>query len=318
MVSQARASLRSAQGSALAPTLAVSLHDVAPATWPACQRVLAAIDAVAVRAAVRVPVALLVVPRFRGVDSARDAQFIGAVEARLAQGDEAVLHGWTHVDDQPLRRPFDLLRRRVYTAGEGEFAALDRMEALRRVHAGVGWFAARGWPLRGFVAPAWLMSRGARAALADTPLAYAGTRRELLLLAAGDRLFAPSMCWSTRSAWRRALSSPVNALLAGLNVRRPLLRLALHPHDADHPRVLRSWQAALLAALASRRACTEGEVADRWIGSDWNAVDTETLEDIEEPLAASVDTTPTLAEAVSAQLPTVSEEGQTSSVLRPA
>ncbi len=246
--------------SAMAPTLAVSLHDVAPATWCACERVLAAVAAVA-----PIPVALLVVPRYRGVDSAYDRRFLRAIDARLTQGDEAVLHGWTHVDDSPVRRPFDLLARRVYTAGEGEFAALDRMDALRRLHAGVGWFAARGWPLRGFVAPAWLMSRAARAALVDTPLQYAATRRELLLLSAGQTLFAPSLCWSTRSRWRRAASTPWNALLALVNARRPLLRLALHPGDADHREVMRSWQSELHAALQVRVARTEGDVADDWI-----------------------------------------------------
>jgi hypothetical protein len=248
------------------PTLSVSLHDVAPATWPACERVLRAIEAVA-----PVRVALLVVPRYRGVDSARDPQFMQAIEARIKRGDEVVLHGWTHVDDSPLQRPWgqpiDLLRRRVYTAGEGEFAALDRMEALRRIHAGVGWFGAQGWPLRGFVAPAWLMSRGARAALLDTPLQYAATRGELLLLAAGTTVRAPSLCWSTRSGLRRSLSPPWNALLGLINSTRPLLRIALHPQDADHDAVRESWQRALFAALQTRVARTEGEVADDWIAA---------------------------------------------------
>lgn len=244
------------------PTLAVSLHDVAPATWPACERVLRAIDAVA-----PVRVALLVVPRYRGIDSARDRGFLRAIERRIARGDEVVLHGWTHVDDMPLQRPLDLLRRRVYTAGEGEFAALDRMETLRRVQAGVQWFGARGWPLRGFVAPAWLMSRAAREALVDTPLQYAATRRRLLLLAAGTAIAAPSFCWSTRSRTRRALSRVWNALLGAVHAQAPLLRLALHPNDADHADVLASWQAALLHALHTRRARTEGEVADDWIAA---------------------------------------------------
>ncbi len=253
---------RPADPLALAPTLSVSLHDVAPATWCACERVLAAVAAVA-----PIPVALLVVPRYRGVDSAHDRRFLRAIDARLGNGDEAVLHGWTHVDDAPVRRPFELLSRRVYTAGEGEFAALDRLDALRRLHAGVGWFAARGWPLRGFVAPAWLMSRAARAALADTPLQYAATRREVLLLTAGQTLMAPSLCWSTRSRWRRAASRPWNAVLAMINARRPLLRLALHPGDADHPDVMASWQSALHAALEQRVARTEGDVADDWIAA---------------------------------------------------
>lgn len=253
----ARRQLRTVQ-----PTVAVSLHDVAPATWPACRRVLAAIAAVA-----PLRVALLIVPHYRGVDAATDAAFLRALDARLAQGDEPVLHGWLHVDDVPARSPLAFARRRFYTAAEGEFAALDRQETLRRIHAGVQWFAKRGWPLRGFVPPAWLMSRAARAALADTPLHYAALRSEVLLLTAGRRLAGPSLCWSTRAAWRRALSVPLNAVLARRHATVPLLRIALHPHDADHPQVLASWQRALATALATRSARTEGEVADDWIAA---------------------------------------------------
>jgi len=43
------------------------------------------------------------------------------------------------------------------TPGEGEFWALSEREATRRIEAGVAWFRAQGWPLAGFVAPAWLL-----------------------------------------------------------------------------------------------------------------------------------------------------------------
>lgn len=248
-----------ADASDLGPrTLSVSLHDVAPATWCACERVLVALQEAA---GARLPVALLVVPFYRGVDSALDRDFLRAIEARAATGDELVLHGYTHVDESPRpRAPIEVLRRRAYTAGEGEFSDLDREEALRRLHAGLDWFRARGWPVAGFVAPAWLMSDAARAALLETPLAYAAMRTELLLLARGIRLLAPSLVYSTRAAWRRALSPPVNHVLAARHAHRQHLRLALHPHDADHALVLRSWRQLLRRACADRRPCTEGEL----------------------------------------------------------
>lgn len=239
--------------------LCVSLHDVAPATWPACERVLAALTA----ASAPLRVALLVVPRYRGVDSALDRIFLRAIETRAALGDELVLHGYTHVDEAPQRgwaRPLDVLRRRVYTAGEGEFSSLEADEALRRVHAGLDWFRARGWSTSGFVAPAWLLSRAARRALDETGLAYSCTRAELLLLQQRRSLVAPSLVYSTRSPWRRAVSVQFNRALLAANHDRRILRLALHPHDADHAKVRRSWQCLLRRALASRMACTEGQV----------------------------------------------------------
>lgn len=243
-----------------ARSLCISMHDVAPATWTGCERVL---DAMAQCSATRLPVALLIVPRYRGVDSARDRRFLRAIEARAAAGDELVLHGYTHVDEQPAQgwAPLDVLRRRVYTAGEGEFSALERGEAMRRIEAGLAWFAALGWPVTGFVAPAWLMSAGARAALHDTPLHYASTRSELLLLPERRTVAAPSLVYSTRTAWRRSLSLQLNPALAFVNRSRPVLRLALHPGDAQHGPVRASWQALLEAALATRRAQTEGSVA---------------------------------------------------------
>ncbi len=249
-----------------ARSLSVSLHDVAPATWPACERVLDAIAQVERLTQARVPVALLVVPRYRGVDSALDRGFLRAIEARASAGDELVLHGYTHVDEHaPVgwAAPFDVLRRRVYTASEGEFSALARDEASRRIEAGLAWFAARGWPVRGFVAPAWLMSQGTHAALHDTPLAYAGTRTELLLLRSGERVGAPSLVYSTRNAWRRAMSLRFNPALARLSAPRPLLRLALHPADGQYGDVRASWEGLLQAALLTRRACTEGDLVDQ-------------------------------------------------------
>src|SRR3569623_1658441 len=101
--------------------LCVSLHDVAPATWPACRRLLAMLDGIG-----QLPVRLLVVHdnNNRGcVDNV--AAFVRAIEARRARGDEVVLHGYHHLDERLTgSQPLDWLQRRVYTAGEGEFAAL--------------------------------------------------------------------------------------------------------------------------------------------------------------------------------------------------
>ena len=239
------------------PQAAVSvvLHDVAPATWPACARLLEMIDGCG-----DVPVTLLVVPDYhhRG-RIGDDAVFRKAIEQRLARGDELVLHGLHHLDDSapPARGPLQWTTRRLYTASEGEFAALDEATAERLMRAGLEQFAALDWPVRGFIAPAWLMSDGTRAALERLPFAYTSTRRALYALPDWREYRYPSLVWSVRSAWRRGASRIVNAAQAWRLRDAPLLRLGLHPADAAHPAVVTVWHDTLRQALRTRQAVTK-------------------------------------------------------------
>src|SRR5262249_34000451 len=158
-------------------TVCISVHDVAPATWPRCERLLGMLDACGAS-----PVTLLVVPdyhRLGRIDG--HPAFLRALERRLARGDEIALHGYHHLDDAaPPRGPLDWFARRALTQSEGEFAALAADEALARIARGVALMAALGWTVRGFVAPAWLLGRGARVALSSrtggSGFAYTTTR----------------------------------------------------------------------------------------------------------------------------------------------
>ena len=58
---------------------------------------------------------------------------------------------------------------------------------------------------------------------------------------------------STRSGWRRGLSLVWNGSLAWRQRNAPVLRLELHPQDADHPSVLRCWSRMLATALRTRQ-----------------------------------------------------------------
>jgi len=241
--------------------LAVSMHDVAPATWERCQRVLTAVREVA-----DIPVTLLVVPAYHGQCSAQLA-FEAQMTARLRRGDELALHGYFHCDPQAPTGLVDWLRRRVYTV-EGEFAALCEREACERIHLGQRWFAANGWPLSGFVAPAWLLSQGAWLALrTNRDLLYTTTLTRLHLLQPADSLRAPCLTYSTRSAARTLGSLLWNSVLARSTAPLPLVRLGLHPDDADDAAVRRSWQRCLARLLEDRRAVTKAEFARAWAGS---------------------------------------------------
>lgn len=233
----------------MSPALAVVVHDVAPSTLADCERVLAEVRAVA-----PVPLTLLAVPRYHGLGMRAD--FERRLDAALADGHEVALHGYTHVDPGVPRDLVDYALRRWYTNREGEFAGLARDEASRRLAAGRAWFAARGWPLHGFVAPAWLMSEGAWQAVEEAGIEYACTLTSIVVFRARRRLASRALVFSTRSAWRRAASIGWNAAVAAAQRRAALLRLELHPGDADYPAIRRSWQRLLERALRGRRALT--------------------------------------------------------------
>lgn len=234
--------------------LVVVLHDAAPATWADCERVRECVREIA-----PLPITWLAVPRYHG--AARDARFEAALDAALARGDELALHGFTHRDEGLPQGAIDRLRRRFYTAGEGEFAALSRGAAAHRIALGRRWFEACGWPLAGFVAPAWLMSPGTLEALDAQGFEYTCTLSRIVSLASRTSLHSQAIVYSTRAAWRRAASLGWNAALAQLQRARPLLRFELHPRDARHAPVRRSWMRLLEAALREREATTLREAA---------------------------------------------------------
>ncbi|MDQ2928954.1 MAG: polysaccharide deacetylase family protein [Pseudomonadota bacterium] len=228
----------------------VVLHDVAPSTRAACSRVLKAISEVA-----ELPLTLLAVPNYHG--DAPDRDFDAWLGQRLKRGDELALHGYTHRDDLPAKGWLDRLRRNHYTRGEGEFWALPEAEAKERVDAGRAWFGANDWPLHGFVAPAWLL--GAQAWPALKGFEYTMTLRQIVRLPGRDAVTSQSVVYSTSSGWRRRTSLLWNAVVARKERSNALLRIELHPRDADFKSVRRSWQAILERALRDRRVSTVAE-----------------------------------------------------------
>lgn len=253
--------MRSGDAGMMEPSLCVVLHDVSPVTWAACQRVIDAVGEVA-----PVPMTLLAVPRYHGAP--RDPAFEDLLTRRCECGDELALHGYTHLDDSRPSGVVDALRRRWYTAGEGEFASLRADDAAGRLLAGARWFQENGWPLYGFVAPAWLMSPGTWEALALLPLTYTATLRRLYALPRRHMLTSQSIVYSTRARWRRATSLMWNRALhhAGQDAQM-LVRFELHPHDADYPIIRRSWQRLLAWHLQYRRAYTVADFVRQWQGS---------------------------------------------------
>ena len=241
-------------------TLCIALHDVAPATWPRCERLLAMLDGIGARA-----VTLLVVPDFHRRGAAeRDPEFIAAIEARRERGDEIALHGYAHLDESaPPRSPSAWFRRRVLTDAEGEFSALECDAAAHRIAAGRDMLARIGWAVDGFVPPAWLASRGTREALAASDLLYTTTHTSLVDLRRGMAIDAPSVTASSRSTWRRAMSKRWLHAARWATRASGIVRAGLHPADADHPDLLAVWRSLLADWLLEREPMTKRDAVLR-------------------------------------------------------
>lgn len=240
--------------------LCVSIHDVSPHTWPSCQRLLQAIGAVA-----KIPVTLLVVPAYHRFPDIDTAHYDRLLEQRLACGDELALHGYNHLDDGPapgsLRERFT---RHVYTLGEGEFAAIDADDARQRLEKGLAWFRRRGWPVDGFVAPAWLLGDGAWQALGDFPFKYTTTLKHFYLLPERQALLSPSLVYAARNAWSRQASRALNSVMSRAIAALPLVRLGLHPNDANYPSLVAHYQKLIGYLLTTRKAMTKSAFANQW------------------------------------------------------
>ncbi|MBW1645415.1 MAG: polysaccharide deacetylase family protein [Deltaproteobacteria bacterium] len=234
-------------------SLAIVLHDVAPATWPRYRSFVAEVDRLG-----EIPLTLLVVPNYhrQGLLTSQSA-FCAEMDSRRQRGDELVLHGYAHQDELPLLwSPVDYCRRRIFTH-EGEFYPLTAAMAHRRLQAGIELFRRLGWPLTGFVAPAWLLGAGSRAALAATPLRYTSDPGNLYRLPTFTRIPAPTLVWSAGSRWRRGASWCWNEARRRRHQAAPLLRLGLHPVDMEHRFSRHYWLATLEKLLASRQPVTK-------------------------------------------------------------
>lgn len=247
------------------PMLCVSIHDVAPDTWEECARL-----ARAMRRDADIRLTWLVVPRFHdrpgdarnGVD---ERAMRAGLDAALERGDELALHGYTHLDDAPVRAgPIGALVRTVYTEREGEFAAIDEAEARRRIELGLAWFRARGWPVSGFVAPAWLLGEQAWHAVHAFPFLYTTTFTHFHLLQQKREVFSPSLVYAARNKGGRALSPVAASTTAYLLKDAPLVRFSLHPRDAHYPALVRHAQHLIARLLESRMPLTKAAFAQAY------------------------------------------------------
>lgn len=235
------------------PALLISLHDVAPPSWPLYRDFIAELADLP-----GLCYTLLVVPHFhRGVAAGDDPDFHAAMAARQEAGDELVLHGFTHTDDgPPPKTPGGILRRRLMTH-EGEFAALGADEARRRIAAGLKLCREQGWRVRGFVPPGWVSNAPSRRAISEAGFAYRTDTGAIYGLPEERRLPMPTLVMSSRSGWRRVLFTALNRWRLYRYRDQPVIRLALHPVDLRFPGSRHFWLDVIRQLHTERRALTK-------------------------------------------------------------
>ena len=237
-------------------TLVVSLHDVSPRTRAECAEILGQLAALGVPRC-----SLLVIPdhHHRGHFLA-DADCAAWLRAQAAAGHELVMHGYYH---QRARREGESVSAkwttRIYTADEGEFYDLDRPAAAALVSKAREDFRQLGVEPAGFIAPAWLLSAEAEAALRELGCEYTTRLGSVAELQTSRVWPSQSLVWSVRSAWRRQVSRAWNELLFRRLTANPLLRISIHPVDLRHPQIWRQIRELVSRASADREPLTYHE-----------------------------------------------------------
>jgi predicted deacetylase len=236
--------------SAAAKTLIVSLHDAHPGSAAAIEQQIAFLAAYGIKAA-----SLLVVPDFHHeAPIAKSSSFCEAVSRWQDSGHEIVLHGYYHDRRASPRESLStLFWTRLYSNREAEFLDLPREETRIRLRRGRELFIEKGWTVRGFIAPAWLMAPHVPNLCGELGFTYTNTLRELIpLMRGGGRpaIASQSLCYSTRAGWRRLASAAWNRQLFGQLRGTNLIRLSLHPRDLEFPLLRRQIDQIIRAALA--------------------------------------------------------------------
>jgi predicted deacetylase len=229
--------------------LAVSLHDVEPATLPRCRSIR---EWLTERGVDRVTLLAVPAPRGRPIRP-RSSDLAGWLRGRSGEGDAIAQHGFQHLQTRRARPGREWLARRQGN-GVAEFVGLDERATADALDRGRSILAEAGIEPRGFVAPGYAYTAALRRALNGRYAWWAGL---LTLHTASGPLRATALCLGASTSLKR-LSSP--ALVRGLARRSgELMRLDIHPADFDHRRFRQTLE-RILDRAGGRRSVTCDEL----------------------------------------------------------
>ncbi len=192
-----------------------------------------------------------------------NADFQEWLRVQAGAGHEIVAHGYFHQRSKKAsERAWEKFITRYYTAGEGEFFDLTKLEADQLLGRGLDDFRQGSLTPRGFIAPAWLLGDEALESVCRAGFEYTTYLDRIQPLNGAPLAVSQSLVWSVRAAWRRVISLGWNRLLANRLKNNAVLRVGLHPPDWDHPAIRQQILQLIRSALAGRTAMTY----QRWLG----------------------------------------------------
>ena len=234
--------------------LLVSLHDVTPAHADRLAKAERLLTALGVDR-----VTYLLVPDFHGRwDLRQHPAFVDWCRAPRGIEVHWVLHGYFHKEADAAghvgaSRAESWLARTFLTDGEGEFLALGPGAIEQRIRLGSALFSrCLGSRPFTFVAPAWLLNDELFPVLKKRGFHFTEDHRRIYQVQTGRRVSCPVITWATRTSLRAHGSRIVCPALARHWRHRPVVRLALHPADFDHPRTVGSIESVLAVARRDR------------------------------------------------------------------
>jgi predicted deacetylase len=236
----------------------MALHDIAPPFERDVIAQLEALDALGIEKLV-----LKVVPRWHGNQPISDSpRLCAALASRAADGSQLVLHGLEHRPRGTWRGPaLRQLRARLFAPGAAEFMTLSAREAAESVRQGRDELRAAGLPEPGtFCAPGWLISREARAGVAEAGIRYLSSMTGIEDLREGSvRRLTPLGYMGVAGAEEGGVRL-LNSVLAPTAGYTAGVKIYLHPDPSGR----RQWQRAV-------------DVAGRYLLAGWRPA---TLQDV--------------------------------------
>jgi len=238
----------------------VSFHDLAPFSQELCQDFLAECKTLGIPS-----ITLLVVPQWHGNENLTHyPKFLQWLRTQVEAGHEVCLHGLTHRAEQISGGLWSQMVGRIYTAKEGEFYRINQEEAEHKLIAGMDLMKQADLPYTGFTAPAWLLSAEARQCLIQFGFTYTTYWNRVDLLLENRSIPAPTLVFSARNAWRRAVSLIWVPFWFRWNESSPVLRLAVHPNDLKYSSIRDTIFKIIRQALQTRTAVTYAQLAQRF------------------------------------------------------
>lgn len=222
--------------------LLLSLHDVCPTHLERIKRAEEFFNRIGID-----KITYLLIPAYHHAPPCnQDAAFIDWCRAKRSFEVDWFLHGYTHIEDaKEVEVPNSAKQRwkqKHLTANEGEFGQLKADEVVNRLTLGKKVFEdCLGVSPNGFVSPAWLFNQHLPPAL--TQLGIRFNENHGFIFDGSVERKVPVITWATRTPFKKKTSILGTPLLARLWHKKPVIRLAVHPFDFDHPETIASIEA---------------------------------------------------------------------------